>query len=520
MSMKQGIHIVAMEIRNMYRIRFARVKVIPGVGFVRVTGDNEEGKTSLLHAVMAGFGGAGEVLPAALNDEAGGEPGYVKLELSNDFTIRRDITEANPKGILRVMGPDGGKHSQSKLNGWLGDHHEFDILAFFGLKPARQTQILLGLGTDPDLASKLATKKADHSRLFDERTPFIAEQRRARAVKKPEGERPDQVDVSGEMDRLGELQATQRRRGDLGREVNDYREKLAKNRARREEIAETHDLRVVKAREEIEKLKGAIALLDETAGRDVDMYVEESASLTAAHAELMSAGKETKATFEAMADVTDEIDAATDRISKADVVNQRLEPWKRWEAAEQELEAATVEHDLLTAQMQDIKAEEAKLIAEAEIPVEGLSFGENAEPLLKGRPLAVASGAQKIRMAAAVAFAADPELRVCLIDEANDVGMAALEALDEEAKQRDFQILGCRLGLEGPGEIIVDDGFAWSDGDEEAVEDERSEEGQERSPDFDQEVEADATNSFEDPDEIGEDEDLDDAEREQEDLDF
>ncbi len=465
----KGIHITAFEISNLYRITFARVEWVPGVGFVRITGDNGDGKTSTLRALMAGFGGASEVISEAiLNDDAPDGEGYVKIELDNGFTIRRDVTEENPKGRLVVVGPDGGKHGQARLNGWMGEHHDFDVLAFFGLKPARQTQILLGLGKDPDLAKKLAGKKATFDALYSERTPFIAEQRRARAVKKPEGEMPDAVDVSAEMERLGVLQAAQRERDDLGREVDGFRAKLAANKAGQSEASEATAAHAVENNAAMESLKAELARVEERIdtfqkqmASDVRRHEGDLAYLVSAHNTLLAAGKKVKATHEALTDPTEEIDAVKVRLSEAAEVNEQLEPWKRWERAAEELKAAEDEIGDLEAEMETIEADKRALIANADIPVEGLSFNEKAEPLLNGKVLAVASGAERIRMSVAVAIAADPELRVCLVDEANDLGLKAMKALDDEAKKHDFQIFGGRLGLEGPGEIIVSDGRAW-----------------------------------------------------------
>ena len=101
------------------------------------------------------------------------------------------------------------------------------------------------------------------------------------------------------------------------------------------------------------------------------------------------------------------------------------------------------------------------MIAAAGIPVPGLTFDpETAEPQLNGFPLALASGGERIRMAVAVALAVDPELRVCLVDEANDLDLEALEELDRLATEHGFQVFACRIGLEGAGEIVVDDGEA------------------------------------------------------------
>ena len=174
-----------------------------------------------------------------------------------------------------------------------------------------------------------------------------------------------------------------------------------------------------------------------------------------------------------MPDHAADIAVVKERISDANRVNQAIAPWVRRDEADAADREATKEVDRLTEKMVEVKEQETALIAGAGIPVEGLSFSEAGEPLLNGKPLSVASGAERIRMSVAVAMAANPDLRVCLIDEANDLGIKAMETLDEEAKKHNFQIIGCRLGLEGPGEIVVDDGRAWARDDDGAVDDDQ-----------------------------------------------
>ena len=107
-----------------------------------------------------------------------------------------------------------------------------------------------------------------------------------------------------------------------------------------------------------------------------------------------------------------------------------------------------------------MEAKERALLADAGIPVEGLSFDEEGEIILNGRPLAVASGSEKIQMAVDVAVAADPDLKACLVDEANDMDLEMMEALYERALATGFQIFVCRIGLEGKGHVEVVDGCA------------------------------------------------------------
>lgn len=434
----KGITVTGLEVREFRRIRVAKVAMIPHVGLVKLTGRNRAGKTSLLQSIKAALGGASEVGPAAVNDE--GEGGTeVRLKLSNDFTVvRRGFSESAPKGYLQVIGPDGGKHTQGKLDEWLGPL-SFDPLAFFDLRPERQREILLSLGSDPELAGKLDAVRVQRAKKYDERTPWISQKRRAAAVKPPAGERPTPVDVSAEMTRLGELQGQERARGDAALRVRDA--KAAGTRAN-EALQAALDL-VADIERRLEKARAAVTQrTDEAAAAVSAIEAAEAARL-------------------ALPDPTEEMAAVRARLSAANETDRALHPWHAYDRAQAELEEAAAAEKALTAEMDALKQRERELIATAGIPVEGLTFGDDGAPQLNGRPLAVASGAEKIAMAVAVALAADPDLRVCLIDEANDIDLEGLEALDALAKQHGFQVWGCRLGLEGDGEVVVVDGEAF-----------------------------------------------------------
>jgi len=72
--------------------------------------------------------------------------------------------------------------------------------------------------------------------------------------------------------------------------------------------------------------------------------------------------------------------------------------------------------------------------------------------------------AGKFQMAVDVAIAANPDLRVCLVDEANDMDLETLDALRQRAEEHGFQVWCCRIGIEGAGEIVVEDGEARGTG--------------------------------------------------------
>lgn len=434
-----GIHILSVRAESMHRLRFAEVELDGEGQLVRVTGKNGAGKSSLLRVIREVLGGASEVLPEAVNDDSEDGTGSGRLELSNGYTIERRFTESHPKGYLSVVGPDGGKHGQGRINEWFGQHHTFDVLSIFALKPERLTEILLGLGKDPDLREKLAVVRSTYRSLYDERTPHISEQRRCKAVKAPDGDRPEPVDTSAETRRLQELQGEQRVRGDLERELEKAERAVEANHNR--QLSFARDI------EELERQLAELRASLEKEKRDGARCEAHRVSIVEQLAEAP--------------DVDDAIEATLARLGDAEAVNARLEPWKEYDRAQRGLEGATAEVDRLTEAMKIAEADERRLIAEAGIPVDGLSFApETAEPLLNGRPLAVASGGEKIRMALDVAIAADPELKVVLVDEGNDLDLEALDALRGRASEHGFQIWLCRIGLEGPGEIVVEDGEA------------------------------------------------------------
>lgn len=472
---KKGITVVGVEASNFHRLRIASAKLVPGQGLVRVTGRNGSGKTSLLRSIRAALGGAGEILPQVVHE--GAETGTVKLELSNGFIVTRKFTAANPKGYLTVEGPDGGLHKQARLSEWAGPL-SFDPLAFFELKPERQREILLSLGGDPELPGKLDALRRARAVKYDERTPWIAKKRQAAQVQKPEGERPVPVDTRGELARMGQLQQQERDRSDLlrtwEREVEMVRRsaELAVERARevvRESAGEVDRVEAALNRweQEVAELEGKLARAKEQrqAAQVAQTRALKYAQEAATNLSLVPSREAVAAAVPAPElpdDPAEEMAAVHARIEAADSVRGAIAPWDAWDRARAEHAEATQAVEAITAEMDGLDAQEPALIASAGIPVEGLGFAPDSTPVLNGRSLAVASGAERIQLAVAVALAADPELRICLVDEANDIDLEGMEELDRLAKEHGFQIWAARLGIEGPGEIVVEDGEAHS----------------------------------------------------------
>lgn len=431
--------IIRVAVENFRRLRAAEVTLDGKAGLVRVTGKNQAGKTSLLKSIAAALGGQGEVEEGSIHDDAEGRAN-LRVVLSNGYTIQRKFTPSAPKGYLTITDPNGKTSSkQGLLNEFMGPH-SFYPTALLTLDLEKQRKVLLGCGDDPDLGLKLDQLKVKQRQVYEERTPFISEQRRTSQVEQPAGLRPEAPDVSGDLAKLKELQS----------QADDRRE-LVHQLFRQDDLLASCQDAEKDAEHELAKLEEKL--------KEVREVLKER------HEEVTTQREKRKALqlqVEQAPDPSEAIQEVQERLSEAEEVQEQLHEWKDWDRAQEQHREATKMVDKLTTQLKNLKAKEGQLIAEAGIPVKGLSFSEEGEPQLNGKPLSLASGGEKIEMAVSVALAYDPKVGVCLVDEANDLDLEHLEALDKLAQKHGFQVWACRLGLEGPGEILVEDGVATS----------------------------------------------------------
>ena len=431
------VHIVSMEVQNFRRLTAAEVTILPGKGLVRVTGPNSSGKTSLLKAIAGALGGGGEVHRESLRE--GAKTGMVSLKLSNGFTIERQFTENHPKGYLKVKGPDDGLHAQGKLTGWIGDR-SFDPLAFFSLSPGDKRDALFSVAKDPDLPDKLTNLRELQKETYDSRTPWIVQKRELNKILEspPEGEAPEPVDTKETLRKLQVLQVER----------------------------ETYESEKGKCRDAVQAKNDLFAAVEEHERRAAELTREleaEEESLRDAQARFADVEKfnaELIKAFNKREDPQPAILDAQMTLASATEVLKAREPWERHAKATTEAVEVDKTEKEITATLKGLRDREAQLLNEAGIPVDGIGFDDQGLPQLNGRSLEVASGRERIEVAVAVALAADPEIRVCLVDEANDLDLDALKALDKLAKRHGFQIWVVRIGLEGAGEIVVEDGVA------------------------------------------------------------
>jgi predicted ABC-type transport system involved in lysophospholipase L1 biosynthesis ATPase subunit len=86
-----------------------------------------------------------------------------------------------------------------------------------------------------------------------------------------------------------------------------------------------------------------------------------------------------------------------------------------------------------------LRAYKADVQKNAKFPVADLGFGDG-EVIYKGLPLSQASDAEQLRVAVAIAMAANPKLRVIRVRDGSLLDSGGLALLEDLAKERDFQV--------------------------------------------------------------------------------
>lgn len=438
---RERIHFVEVEIQNHMRVLRAHV-FLPGSGVVPVSGSNRAGKTSFKRSLAALIGGDAEVEDAPRHRDApDDEEAYIVGTLSNGTKLRRSFTGAasSPKGRLTAKDSEDRQLSQRHLSALVGPRalRPMTFLEGKGRAADAQRRDTL-MGFSPGLSDTLSELNARRAALEEERRPHNSQIQALGRLPKPEGERPEPIDVSGEMEKLRGLQAEQRNRSES---------ELAVNRAER------HADEAAGSVQEAERI---VVLIEQELREAKDSLTEKVVAL----ANAKDAVDEARSTLQGVEDPSDAIDSVTAKISRADAVNESLEPWKEWERAQEKLAQHRGERDILNDALTTVEEAKRDALAGASLPFTALSFDDDGEVLVDGSPLSAASGMEQCRLALEVAIADDPELGVVFMN-GNELDDQALEEIHRLAEAHDFQVIMDIIHSPGfDGEVRMADGVA------------------------------------------------------------
>jgi hypothetical protein len=388
-----SLRIVQLDAENVKRIRAARIR--PNGSVVRIEGRNAQGKSSIIDAIAATFGGRDWKMDEPIR--RGAQRAEV-IAHCGDFRIERKWTRKGGDS-LRIVDAKGEtqRRPQSLLGSWRSALAS-DPIAFIRMNPSTQNEMLRRLvGID------FAGIDAEREKAYRDRTDANRDAKASRArlgapPPKPSGGPIDLRPLRDKLDAVGESQAAH-----------------ARLRMQLDALAD----RRISQRAAVNDLERQLADANREMGEIESEYDATKKKLDVSHP---IDGREVAAELDRASAHNDAIVAYTDYTSRA--------------ADVEVLEAKAHE---LTRKIEQIDERKQKMLSEANYPCDGLAVGDDG-PTLNGIPFSQASSAEQLRAGVAISLASKPRFRVVLIRDGSLLDSDGRAELQRIAEEFDAQI--------------------------------------------------------------------------------
>lgn len=405
--------------------KLTAVEIKPDGNVVQITGKNGQGKTSVLDAIWWALSGTENVQSQPIRK--GSDSARIELQLGSGETVEliveRKFTEK--ASYLNVKTADGAKYPspQKMLDDLLGAL-TFDPLQFMRAGAKGQFEVLKGLvelSVDPEEIDR--ANKEDYAKRTDVNREAKAKRAQADSISVPDGLPEQAVDETALLDEIqkgadtnAQIEQRKARRQEAEATIAQLRHDAETHRRRAEEILQQAKDAEDRALETEQKLKSAPKLPDPV-----------------------------------------DIGALRASLDEAKRTNEGIRLRDRRNELSSEANLLEEKSAAITKAMESREKKKLAAIAEAKMPVEGLSFGDGVVTF-KDLPLDQASDAEQLMISSAIAAALNPKLRVIRIRDGSLLDEDAMQRLATFADERDFQIWIERVDGSGKVGIVMEDG--------------------------------------------------------------
>ena len=375
--------------------RLVAVDITPDGDIVVLSGANGSGKTSALDGIWAALGGKSACPDKPIRE--GADKAEVRLVLDNGLVVERTFTE---KGTYLKVTAEGGRQKFTKPQDMLDElvgKIAFDPLAFSRMKPKDQVVELLNV---VDVGIDLDAHERERQALYEKRAEANRE------VKRLEGA------LAGQKRHEGAPAAVVAA-GDLAAEITEQEACNAKRERTLERLGEI-EAKVKELEAERMRLQGKL-----TEYKDVESLKTQLANI--------------------------------------EVDNEMVRANGRYDQLNNEGCSARAAARELDLELKNHNAKKDHALAAAKFPVEGLSFDDEGVTY-NGIPFAQCASSEQLKVAVAIAMAANPELRVIQIREGSLLDRESFDVIAELAGAGDYQVWVEVVDETGDVGIVIEDG--------------------------------------------------------------
>lgn len=418
--------IIKLAAENIQRLK--AVEITPSTPVVKITGKNNQGKTSVLDSIMYALAGTKSLPEQPIRQ--GESKAHIRVELDDGLVVTRTFTPQ--KSYLKVETQDGStlKSPQAVLDKLVGKL-SFDPLVFAQASPKTQRDWLLHVaplavdldqlaaiaGTVVEGENALETIHATYQKVYDDRTLVNRDLDRAKKLwaSLPEVASTQPVSVAALLQVRRQLEAQAK-------------------------VVEAHNRQFAALSQRAQQLETLCAhLRDELAQAEADW--------TAVTQQL--------AAWQTLA--APDFTAIDQRLANAEALNQQAQAYAARQQTQDHVAQLQAEADRYTARLQAIDEYQHQLISQASFPIEGLGFTDTGVEY-EGVPFAQASSSQKLRVSLAMAMALNPTLRVIRVSDGNLLDSEHLALIERMAQEQDYQLWIELIEESGTVGIYIEEG--------------------------------------------------------------
>ena len=403
-----------------------------------VTGDNELGKSTLLKAI-------GALLTGQRDDvlRNGASKGFAKMIVGDDgeeYDVQLSFTEANPRGTLTIKQKSSGMQTNnvSMLQRIFG-YQDFDAVEFSRWSETadgrrKQIDVVKSL-LAPAFRERIESIDTEVSGLKQERTGVNRDVKTFDALVASLLDRMEPGDVekyATPIDVTG-LMEQQSTNAQLIEKAKTVRAMLAQ---RTEQLAEIPQ-RISYAEDSLKQAKEAARKMIEDAEKTYNETIATIESDRKAFTERKTNAEQWLAKYEAN---NPEKTNVPELLAKAEAHNKKYSLVEQYKEKKHQYDAVKAIAEKMERRIDELTKERADLIANAELPIAGLSFTDdgltlNGIPFVPGKM----SDSQTMEIATKLVIASNPKVKVFRIARGESLGQKRLETIIDIAKRNGFQ---------------------------------------------------------------------------------
>lgn len=409
-----SVKINSLELENIKRVKAVQLTPTDN-GLTIIGGDNRQGKTSVLDAIVWALGG-NKYAPSSPKREGSLTDPSLHIELNNGIIVERKGKNSS----LKVIQADGNKAGQALLDSFI-EEFALNLPKFMNANNKEKASILLqviGVG------EKLAQYELQEKQLYNQRQELgrIYRQKKSYAEELPFYPEAPTEPVSP-LELIKQQQAILAKNG----ENQQKRDKLAYYEQQHERIS--NDIELKKA--ELKALEVKLA--------------EVLENLNIANT--------------AVQDLVDESTAEIEQnLADIELINAKVRTNANREQAEEDANNFKAEYDSLSDKLIELRDKRTALLDGANLPLEGLSVVEG-ELTYNGCKWDAMSGADQLIVATAIVRKLNPECGFVLMDKLEQMDLTTLNTFGDWCKQEDLQVIATRVSQGSECEIIIEDGY-------------------------------------------------------------